>query len=522
MTKHEIFVREIFAVLERKDISYVVIRNFESVFTADDVDILAAESRPVVAALYSAAQTTGYTLVQDAQFVNRSLVWWDGEADFVRIDVETSMRWRVFCPFPTTQILAARVKRDDFWIPSPAHEAECLRVQLASSGKSQERYRDRLRELGYPDTDPISERKRLALGVLINPEYLCRTAGFLIEDTRRLIKRLKDPVGASLCMASTEGVSLEPLRAKLAVLFPEKKRPRDNSEDASRKALFRGGLVTRELHAARPADMATLLRRTRQHGSKARQFMIMTEPAGPLHMAHVGSGFMCSTHASEKAQSADSVARFICRMLARNLQQRPVSPGRTVLFVGIDGAGKSTLAREILGHPEIQRRFAGARYFHWIPCGRGDFPWPAFEDRPRNTKRASPLVSTFRLLRNCLRAWWSWTINVKKLVKSGHLVILDRFVANYWLDPLSVRYSGPAAFLQMVVGWLPKTDTMFILDAPAEVLARRKNELSVSQIEKQREALARIPELASRSVKLDASRPVDELVAKIVAELTTD
>ncbi|MFM8458794.1 MAG: hypothetical protein ACKOB0_07585, partial [Chthoniobacterales bacterium] len=342
------------------------------------------------------------------------------------------------------------------------------------------------------------------------------------EDTRRLIKRLKDPVGASLCMASTEGVSLEPLRAKLAVLFPEKKRPQDNSEDASRKALFRGGLVTRELRAARPADMATLLRRTRQRGSKARQFMIMTEPAGPLHMAHVGSGFMCSTHASEEAQSSASVARFICRMLERNLQQRPVSPGRTVLFVGIDGAGKSTLAREILGHPEIQRRFAGARYFHWIPCGRGDFPWPAVEDQPRNTMRTSSLVSTFRLLRNCLRAWWSWTINVKKLVKSGHLVILDRFVANYWLDPLSVRYSGPAAFLQMAAKWLPKADTMFILDAPAEILARRKNELSVSQIEKQREALARLPALASRSVKLDASRPVDELVANIVGELTAD
>jgi len=522
VTKHEIFVREIFAVLEKKDIPYVVIRNFESVFTADDVDILTAESGPVVAAMYSAAQTSGYALVQDAQFVNRSLVWWDGEEDFVRIDVETSMRWRVFCPIPTAKILSARVKRGDFWIPSPAHEAECLRVQLACSGKSQGRYRDRLRELGYPDTDPISERRRLALGVLINPEYLCRTAGFLIKDTRRLIKRLKDPVGASLCFAGAQHVSLEPLRAKLAVLFPEKKRPRANSEDASRKALFRGGLVTREICGARPADMATLLRRTQQQGSKARQFMIMAEPDGSLYMAHVGSGFMCSTHASEKSPNAVSEARFICRMLARNLQPRPVSPGRTVLFVGIDGAGKSTLARELLSHPEIQRRFAGARYFHWIPSGQGDFPWPAFEDRPRNTMKTSAFVSTLRLLRNLFRVWWSWTTNVKKLRRSGHLVILDRFVANYWLDPLSVRYSGPAAFLQMAAEWFPKADTIFILDAPAEILARRKNELSVSQIEKQCEALARLPALALRSVKLDASRPVDELVAKVVAELTVD
>jgi len=136
--------------------------------------------------------------------------------------------------------------------------------------------------------------------------------------------------------------------------------------------------------------------------------------------------------------------------------------------------------------------------------------------------KTSAFVSTLRLLRNLFRVWWSWTNNVKKLVKSGHLVILDRFVANYWLDPLSVRYSGPAAFLQMAAEWFPKADTIFILDAPAEILARRKNELSVSQIEKQCEALARLPALALRSVKLDASRPVDELVAKVVAELTVD
>jgi thymidylate kinase len=231
---------------------------------------------------------------------------------------------------------------------------------------------------------------------------------------------------------------------------------------------------------------------------------------------------MCNTHASEKSPAETSIARFICRMLARNLQQSTVSQGRTVLFVGIDGAGKSTLAREILGHPEIQRRFAGARYFHWIPCGQGDFPWPPFEDRPRNTTRTSAFVSILRLLRNCLRVWWSWLTNVKELVKSGHLVILDRFVANYWLDPLSVRYSGTPAILQMAAGWLPKPDIMFILDAPAGILARRKNELSFTQIEKQREALERLPALALRSVKLDATRPVEELVANIVAELTAD
>jgi len=92
-------------------------------------------------------------------------------------------------------------------------------------------------------------------------------------------------------------------------------------------------------------------------------------------------------------------------------------------------------------------------------------------------------------------------------------------MANYWLDPLSVRYSGSAKLLEFAAKRLPKPDVMFVLDAPPETLASRKNELSVAQIEQQRECLARLPSLALRSVKLDASRPVEQLVAGVIGEL---
>ena len=191
------------------------------------------------------------------------------------------------------------------------------------------------------------------------------------------------------------------------------------------------------------------------------------------------------------------------------------------MLAGVDGAGKTTFARNLCATAD-QVGFAGCRYFHWIPrvFGKAQFPWPVFSDLARNFGPASALLSVFRLLKSILLARISWTFRIAPLVRAGHLVLLDRFITNYWLDPASVRYGGPAWLLALAQRLFPKPDVLIALDAPEEILSQRKGELTPGQIREQQQRLRDLPSLAKSRIDLDAAQPPDALAATAFAKLS--
>jgi thymidylate kinase len=521
VSTREKFVRSLFTALDRQQISYVVLRNFDTVFTGVDLDILCEKTPPVLTAAREAAAQVGYSLVQQARFVNWSFVWWDGRDDFLRLDVENAVRWRLFQPLATSTILAARIRRDSFWIPAPAHEAECLRVHLAGGAKSAERYKRRLAELGEAVTDTRHERCRLLVTTLVHPRRWPAALGFLATDARRLVIRWRHPVGALLDVASTGAFPSRLLRKKLSVLFPESKGKETGATlKELRTALFRGGLVIRHFSKSDPDVLVSHLRSARLLGSNQRQFQLLQGSQGSVQMAHLGTGFMQDSAGTADTALPSRVAAFMCRMLARGFEPQPPRRGSTLLLLGVDGAGKTSVARRLMQHAKIQDRFCGVRYFHWIPGRKTDFPWPVLSEQPRNVTSSCPTISIIRLLRNLLRARLAWMRTVQPLVKSGYFVVLDRFLANYWLDPLSVKYAGPRHLLTHIEPYIPKADLMVVLDASADVILSRKRELSAAQIEEQREHLRAIPLLARRRLDLDASRSIEAIVEAISQEAT--
>ena len=97
--------------------------------------------------------------------------------------------------------------------------------------------------------------------------------------------------------------------------------------------------------------------------------------------------------------------------------------------------------------------------------------------------------------------------------------MLDRFVANYWLDPVSVRYAGSPGWLKIALLLLPQPDIVLTLDADASVLRSRKGELTLEQINEQQARLRSLPALARRRVNLDAALPPDTLVRQTLTLL---
>lgn len=210
----------------------------------------------------------------------------------------------------------------------------------------------------------------------------------------------------------------------------------------------------------------------------------------------------------------------------------------TVAVVGPDGAGKTTVARELertlplpavyvyMGvSPESSNRvLPTTRLVRWLRRKRppsvgaersfGARPRPRGAlGRAKASLRAAARTAN-RIAEECYRAGLAaWHRG------RGRVVIFDRHVfADFYTtdvgggaaQPLSRRLHG--AFLRYV---LPAPDLVVYLDAPAEVLRARKAETSLETLEAMRANYARLAAAGLRFARVDATRPLAAVVAEV-------
>jgi thymidylate kinase len=218
----------------------------------------------------------------------------------------------------------------------------------------------------------------------------------------------------------------------------------------------------------------------------------------------------------------------------------------TVALIGPDGAGKTTIARQLESALPMRAKYLymgvnwdasnhllpTTRLIHALrrrrgsqPAAGGPPPDPAETQPPAGRAVRRPLRaawSTLSLLNRFGEEWYrqglAWAY-----MRGGTVVIFDRhFFSDYYAHDIAVGVSRSLG--RHVHGFLlahvyPKPDLVVFLDAPPELLLARKGEGTVESLQRRRQDYLELAPLTKHFVVVDASRPLDEVTREVAAAI---
>lgn len=212
--------------------------------------------------------------------------------------------------------------------------------------------------------------------------------------------------------------------------------------------------------------------------------------------------------------------------------------GLMVALLGPDGSGKSTVLSRV--EQDLAPIFWSTKLYHKRPLApaprwsrrllrRTGESGPTHDERVRDSVPPStdsyvheprpPRGLAASLVK--LAFWWASYTFVgyigdifPRLVRST-LVMFDRYYDDLLVYPTNYRYGGPLWLAHLVGRFVPRPHLVVLLDAPPEVIQARKQEVPYQETARQRRAYLEIVNDLSNGHVVDASKPLDEVVADV-------
>jgi thymidylate kinase len=212
--------------------------------------------------------------------------------------------------------------------------------------------------------------------------------------------------------------------------------------------------------------------------------------------------------------------------------------GFTVALVGADGAGKSTVAEQLVGAVGLP-----ARYLYmgvnletsrvvlpttWLLLtakrlrgGRPDMaphgPADAPPDGAPVGRRALREGKQALRIANLVAEEWFRQLIVWRSHARGQIVVCDRhFYADYRAHDIVDRGQKPGPVRlhgYLLDRWYPRPDVVIALEAPAEVLLARKGEGTLESLRRRQLEYRLLDGEVARYASIDATRPLHEVVS---------
>ena len=127
------------------------------------------------------------------------------------------------------------------------------------------------------------------------------------------------------------------------------------------------------------------------------------------------------------------------------------------------------------------------------------------------------MLGWIRLVRNAVRCWLGYVKSVRPALKRGLLIVGDRWMYGYVIQPDALKFYGPDQLARAVLRMLPRPHLIVNLTAPPSVIRERKQELTVAQIEQELLAWSSLGMPNIQTV--DATRSPQDIALEILVML---
>jgi thymidylate kinase len=216
--------------------------------------------------------------------------------------------------------------------------------------------------------------------------------------------------------------------------------------------------------------------------------------------------------------TADSLPQKIASSPKRALHtlSRIARPtGGWIAFIGPDGSGKSLVIRDI--SQQFAPAFRDILHFHMRPKFLSRRP--TVEVPVTNPHGQSPrefFVSIAKIFYYVADYFIGYVFHILPALIRTRLVIFDRYFYDLQVDSKRVRYGGPVWLLHLVARVVPSPDLVILLNAPAEVLWTRKQEVPFAEVKRQTAAYLKLAHDLPSAIVVNASQPIPDVIRDVI------